>query len=97
MALNVSDDGKIQQSLVIQTDVTHLNIPVDHKVSIISADDGPSYYAMEKGVYLNLSETKKDTPFTEREMEIIIKMSEGLDFNEIGQKPAYFASYCSGT
>ena len=86
MALNVSDDGKLQQSLVIQTDVTHLNIPVDHKVSLIAADGEPSYYAMEKGVYFNLDETKKETAFTKRELEIIRKMSEGLDFNEIGEQ-----------
>ena len=86
MALNVSDDGKIQQSLIIQTDVTHLNIPVDHKVSLIALDDGPSYYAMEKGAYFNLNETKKETAFTNREVEIIRKISEGLDFNEIGEQ-----------
>ncbi|WP_460219823.1 response regulator transcription factor [Psychroserpens sp. MEBiC05023] len=83
MALNVSKDSKMQQALVIHTDVTHLNIPVDHKVSILAFDGGPSYYAMKKGEYINLNEPKNQTRFTKREMEIIRKMSEGFDFNEI--------------
>ncbi|MEW4925756.1 helix-turn-helix transcriptional regulator [Algibacter sp. 2305UL17-15] len=82
MALNVSDDGKIQHSLVVHADVSHLNMPIDHKVSFIF-DQGPSYYAIEKGSYFKLNETNDYTSYTRREVEIIKSISEGKDFNEI--------------
>ncbi|MFD2726704.1 response regulator transcription factor [Hyunsoonleella rubra] len=85
MALNVSDDGKIQHSLVIHADVSHLNMLVDHKVSFVF-ENGPSYYSQEKGVYFNLNEVDNYTAFTKRETEIIRKLSEGKDFNEIAEQ-----------
>lgn len=54
-ALSLSEDGKIQQVIGIHTDVTYLNIPLDHKISFISGDR-PSYYAIDTHSSFNLIE-----------------------------------------
>ena len=81
--INISGDEKIQQALIIHTDVTHLNIPFDHKVTFIG-HNRPSYYAME-GVFFNLDENNTNINFSKREIEIIKKISEGKDFNQIAE------------
>lgn len=84
--LTVSEDRKIQRVIGIHTDVTHLNTPVDHKVSLIN-DKGASYYSMETDSSYSLITDTRDTLFTKREKEIIVKISEGFDFQELA---AYF-------
>ena len=81
-ALVTSDDGKIQQVLVIHTDVSYLNIPFDHKISFIS-DKRPSFYALESGNNFKMLEDNFHELLTQREKEIIKKLSEGRNFNEI--------------
>jgi len=77
-----SEDGKIQQTLVIHTDVTYLNIPFDNKVSFISSKR-PSYYAVGAGTEFKLLENNCANVLTSREKEIIRKLAEGKNFNEI--------------
>jgi DNA-binding CsgD family transcriptional regulator len=79
-----TEDGKIQQVLVIHTDVTYLNIPFDHKVSFIS-NKRPSFYALETGVNFVPIEENSSNLLTHREKEIIRKLSEGKNFNEIAE------------
>ena len=78
----VSKDGKIQQVMGVHTDVTHLNIPIDHKVSLLS-QQRPSYYSVETNSSLELVENTFKNLFTQREIEIIQKISEGEDFKKM--------------
>jgi DNA-binding CsgD family transcriptional regulator len=77
-----TEDGKIQQVLVIHTDVTYLNIPFDHKVSFIS-NKRPSYYALKTGFDFIPIEENCSKHLSQREKEIVKKLSEGKNFNEI--------------
>jgi DNA-binding CsgD family transcriptional regulator len=80
--LVVSDEGKIQQVLGIHTDISYLNIPFDHKISFIS-DKGPSYHVEEAGKEIKFIENDSKDKLSIREIEIIKKLSEGNNFNEI--------------
>lgn len=82
--LTVSEDGKIQQVIGIHTDVTHLNIPIDHKVSFIS-QTSPSYFSTETDEEYTLMRDRFVKLFTNREKEIIRKISEGYDFNNLAE------------
>lgn len=81
-AINISKNGKIHQAISVHTDITYLNIPIDHKISFISSQR-PSYYYYETSDSFELIENSFKTVFTKREKEIIKKMSEGKDYNEI--------------
>lgn len=80
----VSEDGKVQQTLVVHTDVTYLNIPFDHKVSFISSIK-PSFYALDTEPKFKALEKNYAELLTTREKEIIKKLSEGNNFNEIAR------------
>ena len=82
--LNVSDDGKVFQVMSIHTDITHLNPTIDHKISFIS-NERPSFYSLETGDAFELVKNNFKTIFTKREKEIIKKLSQGNDFNEIAK------------
>ena len=84
-AINVSDDGKIQQVLTVHSDVTFLDIPFNNKISFISQKK-PNYYAIEKeGKYL-FEENSSKKLFTKREIEIIKKISEGKKYSDIAEE-----------
>ena len=80
--LTVSEGGKIEQVIGIHTDVTHLNIPIDQKISFIS-NTKPSYTSIKAGLPINLQRTNYEDIFTSREIEVIHKLSEGKNFKEI--------------
>ncbi len=80
--INMSLDGKIQQVLGVHTDITHLNVPIDHKVSLISSKR-PSYFSIATDTSLKLVENSFKELFTPREKEILKKISEGKSFIEI--------------
>ncbi len=87
---NASDDGKIEQSLCVHTDITHLNIPINHNVSFISTKKQSYHYAKNPEGYTIIDENIhglekilfKDI-FTKREKEIIEILAQGKTFNEI--------------
>lgn len=81
-ALSLCDDGKIQYTLGIHTDVSCLNIPFTHDISFISKER-PSYYAIKTESSLDFKESYFKNQFTHREKEIIQQMSMGKDFNQI--------------
>jgi DNA-binding CsgD family transcriptional regulator len=83
-AITMSKGGNIQQAVGVHTDVTYLNIPFDHKISLISTQR-PSYYAIEISEPYSYIENTFSTVFTKREKEIIKIMSEGKNFNEIAE------------
>lgn len=84
-AINVSEDGKVQQVIVVHSDVSYLNISFNHKISFIGSNL-PSYFSIEKeGKYEITNEHIKDD-FTKRELEIIKKLAEGKTYKEIAEQ-----------
>jgi DNA-binding CsgD family transcriptional regulator len=90
---SVSDDGKIQQTFCVHTDITYLNIPINHTISFISSKKQSYHYAKKLGNYAVVHERDaalqkksfKDI-FSNREKEIIEKLGQGLNFNEIAKE-----------
>lgn len=80
--LTLSGNGKVQQVLGIHTDVSYLNLPIDHKISFIS-DEFPSYYSLETGTNFKLETSNNTELFTPREKEIILLISQGKTFNDM--------------
>lgn len=84
-AINVSEDGKIQQVLTVNTDVTYLNIPFNHKVSFIG-NKKTSYYVIETNGKYQISDKHCKDNFTKRELEIIKKLAKGKTYKEIAEQ-----------
>ncbi len=80
--LTISDDGKVQQVLGIHTDVTYLNMKVDHKISFIG-DGRPSYYSLSTDDDFKPEKLDFHSIFTPREKEILANIAEGKTFSEI--------------
>ena len=83
--INISKCGKIQNTVCIHADVTHLDIPVDHKVSLIG-DGRPSYYSIETDKKIKRLKNNCRDILTEREKEILKFLSKGMLVNEIAEK-----------
>lgn len=82
--LSVSEDGKVQHVLGIHTDVTYLNMPVDHKISFIG-DDRPSFYALSTDNDFKPEPYNYELVFTSREKEILRSIAQGNTFVEIAK------------
>ena len=82
--LLLSGDGKIQKVLGIHTDVTYLNMPIDHKISFVS-NTLPSYHSLQVGEDFSLLENSCVKSLTMREREVIKLLSLGRNFNEMAE------------
>ena len=82
--LVVSGGGKVQKVLGIHTDVSYLNMPIDHKISFISSSR-PSFRALETSDKITRMENSCGDILSSREKEILGKMAEGKDFNQIAE------------
>ncbi len=80
--LSVSEDGKVQHVLGIHTDVSYLNMPVDHKISFVG-DGLPSFYALSTEDDFKPEQYNYHEVFTPREIEILCNISKGKTFGEI--------------
>ncbi|SDB66280.1 regulatory protein, luxR family [Flavobacteriaceae bacterium MAR_2010_188] len=82
-ALIISEDGKIQQTMGVHTDVHYLKIPFDHRISFIPTDSKlQSYYFESLNNEYVLSSGLSDK-FTKREQEIIKLLGQGKRADEI--------------
>lgn len=81
-SINVSGDGKLFQALSIHTDVTHLNLPIDHKISFIS-NELPCYYSLDTGQNFKLEENDFELNFTTREKQVLQEIAKGKSFVKI--------------
>jgi DNA-binding CsgD family transcriptional regulator len=82
-ALTISEDGKIQQTIGVHTDVTYLKIPFDHKISFIPIDSKLQSYHFE---YINnkyVLTSGISGQFTKREKEIIKLLGQGKKVSDI--------------
>lgn len=80
--ITISNEGKIQRTLCVYTDVTHLNLPIDHKISFLS-QNYPSFYSVETESTSKFIQNNFKASLTERELEIINNLAEGKSFKEI--------------
>lgn len=80
--LTLSEDGKAQQVLGIHTDVTYLNLPIDHKISFIG-DRCSSYYSLPSDENYRKIEDNIYNTFTAREKEILSYIANGKSFTDI--------------
>ncbi len=80
--LSVSEDGKVQHVLGIHTDVSYLNMPVDHRISFIG-DGRPSFYAESTDDDFTPEQYNFHDLFTPREKEILSNIANGKTFGEI--------------
>ncbi|GIZ07344.1 LuxR C-terminal-related transcriptional regulator [Flavobacterium sp. UMI-01] len=81
LMLSMDDNGGLGKSLNIHTRIDHLSNRNTHTVSLIGLDGEPSY--------MNLSidnENQVTNTFSEREINIIKLISEGLNNEEIAEK-----------
>lgn len=85
-AIRVSLDGKAQHVLGVHTDITHLNIPLDNKVSFVGLNGKPSYYSVDPKNSSFEKESKFNQKFTEQELRIINFIANGLTSAEIAQE-----------
>lgn len=84
-AINVSEGGKIQQIIVVHTDISYLNAPFDHKISFISSKR-PSYFSLIPDTTLEQLKYSLKNILSVREKEIIKKVAEGKSLNEIADQ-----------
>ncbi|MEW4925033.1 LuxR C-terminal-related transcriptional regulator [Algibacter sp. 2305UL17-15] len=80
--INVSKDGKVQQILCIQSDLTHLNLPMDHRMSFLSSKK-PSYYSVKTAGVHKFIENHCIDDYTKREKQILKEIANGKTNNEI--------------
>lgn len=81
-AIKVSDKGKIHKVIGVHTDISYLNVPMDHRISFISSKY-PSHYSVSTKSKDKIEGTL-DNVFSDREVEIIKLISKGLSIGEIG-------------
>ncbi|MCB7482064.1 response regulator transcription factor [Christiangramia sediminis] len=90
--LSVLENGTPEHVLCIQTDVSHLKITSTSTVSFINMDGGKCYFNVDisKGKFdpQACEGDKKDISklFSEREKEIVIKLSRGLNAEQIADE-----------
>ncbi|WP_372948586.1 response regulator transcription factor, partial [Mariniphaga sp.] len=85
VTLVVSEDGKIQKVLHIHTDVSYLNMQVDHKISFVSSKR-PSFYSLDTDDKFQPLKNNCKKQLTGRETEILQKMAQGKDINTIASE-----------
>lgn len=89
--LSVSNNGSPEHVLCIQTDVSHLKVTSTNSVSFVHMNEGKCYYNVDisKGVFdpglCEGGNTDLSELLTEREREIVIRFSKGLNAEQIAE------------
>lgn len=83
--LAVTEDRKIGYVLSIHTDISHMEVPHDHKISFIALNGGPSWYRLDPE---NPDFFIEDFSllFSNREREILSMLSRGRGSEEIADE-----------
>ncbi|WP_297096209.1 LuxR C-terminal-related transcriptional regulator [uncultured Draconibacterium sp.] len=82
--VNVSIDGKVQQVIGVHTDISHLPIPFDHKISFIS-NTRPSYYSVIPDISMELLQDSFGLLFTPKEKQILKELAEGKNYKQLAE------------
>lgn len=87
----VSESGKVEHVLGIHTDVSHLNLPYNNKVSFINIKNGPSYFNLDpEDIIFNPSNSSLENSYisslSKREIEVLCLVSQGLTAKQIAEQ-----------
>lgn len=90
MMLSFSSEGEIQHIISIHSDVTHLGLPKNNRLSLISLDQNPSYYNLnvDSGVFDPANVRKEESLellLTPREKEILSLLAKGHSARKISK------------
>ena len=82
ITLQNEDDGALIRTFAVLTDITHLKTDTHMQLNVIGLDGEPSFYDVkEDNTY-----TSGESPFSEREKEVLTAMAEGLTSSEIAER-----------
>lgn len=84
-ALLVGDDGMLNFTVAVHSDITFMNIPADDRISFIGQNGEPSFYALSTAP-ANFLEPAQSQQLSPREREIVQHLAEGLSSKEIALK-----------
>lgn len=79
----VTEDFKIQKTLLVQTDITHLGFTMNDRVSFIHVEGGKSYYSDDLETFVE--EGSETVIFSKREVEILSLTAQGKTAQEISE------------
>ena len=80
--IQLSHEGRIHHSLSVHTDVTHLNLLPDHRISFIGMGGEPSFYSLSTDPN-SVLDPEKEWMLSRRELDIIKFMAEGQGSKQI--------------
>ncbi|WP_323846390.1 LuxR C-terminal-related transcriptional regulator [Microbulbifer magnicolonia] len=83
--LTADKDGNLSKSLNIHTNISHLTEENNYRVSVIGMLDEPSYLNMDVSEKTQLPTPTQDL-FSEREMQVVRLMSQGLTSEKIARE-----------
>lgn len=79
--LILTDNFKIQKTLLVQTDITHLRVPISNRLSFLNMKTGQSYYSDD--LENIIKEGAEVTSLSERERKVLQLISLGLSSQDI--------------
>lgn len=82
--LVLSADNKIQKTLLVQTDISHLNVPMNHRLDFIHMKGGTSYYTDDMEKFIEIDQV--EISLSPREREILSLVASGQSSKEIGKR-----------
>ena len=85
LVLSTDEDGRIGKALNIHTDISHLTETNNYRLSMIGLLGEPSFLNINP-LQEDIAAERSESIFSEREMEIIRLMSEGLTSRDIAGK-----------
>ncbi len=89
--LTVSETGRVEHSLGIHTDISHLSMRINNNVSFISLNGGPSYYNLNPEIEVfdpknSWPEGEMSKILSKRELEVVKLFSQGFTSSEAARK-----------
>jgi DNA-binding CsgD family transcriptional regulator len=81
-SISLTQDGFVQQLIGVHTDITHLNIPLDDKISFLGMNGRPSFLSLDPENLL-YEQLAADVVFTTQELRVVEAISKGLTVKQI--------------
>lgn len=83
-AITLTNDKKIERTFCVETDLTHLNIPISDTVSFLGLKGRASFYSDDMETIKPFQ--KKSLNLSDREIQILSLASKGLTSQKIADK-----------
>jgi DNA-binding CsgD family transcriptional regulator len=83
-AIALSLDNKLEYTFTVETDLSHLNIPMSDKITFLGINGRPSFYCDDMKSIKPLKQT--DFNLTNREIEILSLISKGFSSKSIAKE-----------